>query len=169
MVDRIAVSAPRLRLVVPFNHISPSVVKAPIPNVTPSKGFLSLCPQIKLGIRWFRYFSTITFSYKMPPPDPLPTYIYKILRAPPPSFSPSPLPLILPLFPFNANDGFIHLSTAAQTAATTARFFADCDTLYIHPIPLKRLEEGSGELKWEESIGHGVFSHLLVGDWEWRG
>ncbi len=76
----------------------------------------------------------------MSPLSPLPTYLYKILDFPPPD----PLSAELPLSPLDAKDGFIHLSTAAQTPATASRFFTDYDTLHILRIPLKRLEEGSG-------------------------
>ena len=93
---------------------------------------------------------------KMSHPSPLPTYLYKILDSAPPD----PLPTELPLSPLDANDGFIHLSTAAQTSATASRFFADLDTLHILRIPLKVLENGRGRVKWEESMNHGVFAHL---------
>ena len=92
----------------------------------------------------------------MSPPSPLPIYLYKILETTPPD----PLPQALPLSPLDAKDGFIHLSTAAQTPGTAVRFFANHDTLYILRLPLKKLEDGSGEVKWEESMSHGVFAHL---------
>ncbi|MBE3048770.1 hypothetical protein IMZ48_40970 [Candidatus Bathyarchaeota archaeon] len=46
----------------------------------------------------------------MTTPSPLPTYVYKILDAPPAE----PLPAELPVSDLDANDGFVHLSVAAQ-------------------------------------------------------
>lgn len=45
----------------------------------------------------------------MPPPNPLPKYIWKILDS-----DPSPLPEGLPLSDLDRGDGFIHLSTPEQ-------------------------------------------------------
>lgn len=94
----------------------------------------------------------------MTAPTPLPTYIYKIL----PSAPPSPLPQILPLSDLDANDGFIHLSTASQTPATCGRFFADATELWLLKIKLQTLENGTGEVRWE-AAGSGVFAHLYGG------
>ena len=46
----------------------------------------------------------------MAAPEPLPKYIYKILPSPPQD----PLPQEFPLSQLDANDGFVHLSTATQ-------------------------------------------------------
>lgn len=48
----------------------------------------------------------------MTAPTPLPTYVYKILDAPPAE----PLPSELPVSNLDAKDGFVHLSTAAQVS-----------------------------------------------------
>lgn len=44
------------------------------------------------------------------PPSPLPEFVYKITTDPPPS----PIPAEYPLSDLDAQDGFIHLSTAWQ-------------------------------------------------------
>jgi hypothetical protein len=48
----------------------------------------------------------------MPAPNPLPKYIYKIVSEEPAY----PLPAEYPLSELDKNDGFIHLSTAAQAS-----------------------------------------------------
>lgn len=88
----------------------------------------------------------------MPPPNPLPTHLYKILSTLPPS----PLPLHLPLSSLDASDGFIHLSTASQTPQTAARFFATADALWLLKIPLARIENMT---KWEEGRS-GTYAHI---------
>lgn len=88
----------------------------------------------------------------MPPPSPLPTYLYKILSKAPPL----PLPKALPLSPLDSKDGFIHLSTAEQTPKTAGRFFPDTANLNLLKLPLQRIEHN---IKWEESTS-GCFAHL---------
>lgn len=55
----------------------------------------------------------------MPPPSPLPKYIWKILDS-----DPSPLPEGLPLSDLDRGDGFIHLSTPEQVGSDLPRFKA---------------------------------------------
>src|ERR1700761_789108 len=62
--------------------------------------------------------STITMADK---------YLYKILDEEPPN----PLPESLPTTQLDANDGFIHLSTAQQTPVTAKLFFSDHHELWI--------------------------------------
>ena len=88
----------------------------------------------------------------MPSPSPLPKYVYKIL----PEAPPDPLPATLPLSALDSQDGFIHLSTAAQTSATAGRFFSTSEKLWVLKIPLKQVQSS---LKWEESKS-GCFPHL---------
>lgn len=104
----------------------------------------------------------------MTAPTPLPTHLYKIL----PSAPPTPLPARLPLSPLDAADGFIHLSTAAQTASTAAKYFADSAELWLLKIDystLARGTDGDGEVRegarveWEDA-GRGVFAHFYGGD-----
>lgn len=84
--------------------------------------------------------------------SPLPKYVYKIL----PEAPPDPLPASLPLSALDAQDGFIHLSTAEQTPATADRFFSTSKKLWVLKIPLKQIESN---VRWEESKS-GCFAHL---------
>jgi hypothetical protein len=52
----------------------------------------------------------------MPPPSPLPKYIWKILDS-----DPSPLPEGLPLSDLDKGDGYIHLSTPDQVGSKLPR------------------------------------------------
>ncbi|TKA82014.1 hypothetical protein B0A55_01724 [Friedmanniomyces simplex] len=88
-------------------------------------------------------------------------FLYKILSSRP------PMPIPRAFTPIDASDGFVHLSTAAQTPATASRFFGTESNIWIVKIDREKLEAGEGELKWEESKSHGVFAHLMEGkDWE---
>lgn len=51
------------------------------------------------------------------PPFPLPEFVYKIITDPPPS----PIPAEYPLSDLDAQDGFIHLSTAWQVNRPLSR------------------------------------------------
>ncbi|KAF9518483.1 hypothetical protein BS47DRAFT_303203 [Hydnum rufescens UP504] len=97
----------------------------------------------------------VTANYGRAPETP--KYLYKILpsSAPPPT----PLPSALPLSPLDSTDGYIHLSTAAQTPATANRFFANETTLYILKVEYTRV---AADVKWEEA-GSGIFAHLYNG------
>lgn len=55
-------------------------------------------------------------AYTMPPPSPLPKYIWKILDS-----DPSPLPEGLPLSDLDRGDGYIHLSTPDQVGLILSR------------------------------------------------
>jgi uncharacterized protein (DUF952 family) len=54
-------------------------------------------------------------------------------------------------------DGFIHLSTSAQLAATLTKFFAKADNLTLVAI---ETDELSSALKWEPSTGGVSYPHL---------
>ena len=88
----------------------------------------------------------------MPPPSPLPLFVYKILSEEPPS----QLPDALPLSALDAEDGFIHLSSAEQVPATAARFYSDVSALWLLKIPLENIRDG---VKWEQA-GSEYFPHL---------
>ena len=79
---------------------------------------------------------------------PLPAYIYKIL----PSAPPSPLPPVLPLSALDAQDGFIHLSTASQTPLTASLFFTAARTLWLLKIDTRRTLEAGGVYRWVEGM-----------------
>lgn len=89
---------------------------------------------------------------QLPPQSPLPNYVYKIL----PEAPSDPLPVSLPISAYDAQDGFIHLSTAAQLPATAGRFFSASQKLWVLKIPLKQIESN---VKWEEGKS-GCFAHL---------
>jgi len=65
-----------------------------------------------------------------------PSYVYKIFDEPPPS----PLPETLPSTALDAQDGFIHLSTALQTPLTAKHFFGRCTTLWIAKLAVDALD-----------------------------
>ncbi|KAI1485629.1 hypothetical protein F5X96DRAFT_659097 [Biscogniauxia mediterranea] len=66
----------------------------------------------------------------MAPPDPLPTYVYKIV----PEAPPCPLPAEYPLSELDQKDGFVHLSTATQIPTTADLFFASSARLWVLKI-----------------------------------
>jgi len=88
----------------------------------------------------------------MPPPSPLPKFVYKIL----PEAPPQPLPSALPLSELDAKDGFVHLSTAEQASATAGRFFSTANKLWLLKIELDGIEKN---VKWEDS-GSGCYPHV---------
>ena len=81
-----------------------------------------------------------------------PTFWYKILDEAPPS----PLPSTLPATSLDAQDGFIHLSTGPQVAATLARHFAGEQGLWLLAVPTGGLDA----LRWEPSRAGALFPHL---------
>ena len=61
--------------------------------------------------------------------------------------------------PVDLADGYIHLSTKAQTAETVAKHFAGQDDLILAMVDLAALGEG---VKWEASRGGQLFPHLYA-------
>jgi uncharacterized protein (DUF952 family) len=59
--------------------------------------------------------------------------------------------------PVDAQDGFIHFSTAGQAVETAARHFAGAADLVLVAVEAKRLGPA---LKWEVSRGGALFPHL---------
>jgi uncharacterized protein (DUF952 family) len=59
--------------------------------------------------------------------------------------------------PIDAQDGFIHFSTAAQVRETAARHFAGAGDLLLVAVAADAL---AGALKWEVSRGGDLFPHL---------
>ncbi|KAI0714013.1 hypothetical protein C8T65DRAFT_707765 [Cerioporus squamosus] len=80
---------------------------------------------------------------------PLPSYIYKILPSPPPT----PIPPVLPLSDLDAQDGFIHLSTAAQIPLTASLFFASAHELWLLKVDTRKTE---GVYRWASTDGTGA-------------
>ena len=54
-------------------------------------------------------------------------------------------------------DGYVHLSTAAQLAATLDRHYAGRTDLHVAAVDLGSL---GASLRWEESRGGDLFPHL---------
>ena len=59
--------------------------------------------------------------------------------------------------PVDVTDGFVHLSTADQTAGTAAKHFAGEDGLMLLAVETDRLGDA---LRWEASRGGALFPHL---------
>mgnify|MGYP001258196367 CR=1 FL=1 len=59
--------------------------------------------------------------------------------------------------PVDLADGFIHLSTRAQTAETVAKHFAGQDDLVLAMVDLAALGDS---VKWEVSRGGALFPHV---------
>ena len=60
--------------------------------------------------------------------------------------------------PIDLQDGFVHLSTAAQVEETAARHFAGAPDLVLLAVDEATLVP---ELKWEPSRGGALFPHLF--------
>ena len=58
--------------------------------------------------------------------------------------------------PIDLADGYVHLSTAGQVAATAAKHFAGEDGLMLLALEADRLDK----LRWEVSRGGAEFPHL---------
>jgi len=61
--------------------------------------------------------------------------------------------------PVDAQDGFIHFSTAEQLAETAAKHFAGMSGLMLVAVDAGAL---GAELKWEPSRGGALFPHLYA-------
>jgi len=61
--------------------------------------------------------------------------------------------------PVDLQDGFVHLSTAAQLQGTLDKHFAGRTDLWIAAVDLDALGEA---IKWEESRGGDLFPHLYA-------
>ncbi|KAM0722641.1 hypothetical protein Q7P37_002082 [Cladosporium fusiforme] len=75
-----------------------------------------------------------------------PTFWYKILDEAPPS----PLPDTLPATALDANDGFIHLSTASQIPITAGLFFSTFERIWV--LKLQR-ENIDGRVEYPPELG----------------
>ncbi|KAK4222983.1 hypothetical protein QBC38DRAFT_517909 [Podospora fimiseda] len=90
----------------------------------------------------------------MPPPNPLPTFVYKII----PSAPPSPIPDQYPLSDLDKQDGFVHLSTSWQVPITSSLFFGEVKSFWILKIKLGNFDEE--KVKWDEVEGTNGCPHL---------
>lgn len=59
--------------------------------------------------------------------------------------------------PIDLVDGYIHMSTAMQTAETAAKHFAGQDGLVLAAVDLDRLGDA---VRWEPSRGGQLFPHI---------
>jgi uncharacterized protein (DUF952 family) len=75
-----------------------------------------------------------------------PTFWYKILDEAPPS----PLPETLPATPLDAQDGFIHLSTASQIPITAGLFFSTHEKIWV--LKLRR-DKIDGRVDYPPELG----------------
>ncbi|KAI4863874.1 hypothetical protein F4820DRAFT_425700 [Hypoxylon rubiginosum] len=63
-------------------------------------------------------------------PEPLPTFVYKIV----PSAPPTPIPSEYPLSELDQKDGFVHLSIGTQIPITSDLFFKEATTIWVLKI-----------------------------------
>ena len=56
-------------------------------------------------------------------------------------------------------DGFIHLSTGQQLAATARKHFAGQENLFLIAVDVRGLDDA---LRWEPSRGGALFPHLYA-------
>jgi uncharacterized protein (DUF952 family) len=59
--------------------------------------------------------------------------------------------------PDDLRDGYIHLSTADQTAETAAKYFGDVDPAIVAMVDLAAVRD---MLRWEASRGGALFPHV---------
>ncbi|KAI0056549.1 hypothetical protein BV25DRAFT_1832076 [Artomyces pyxidatus] len=85
----------------------------------------------------------------------LPSHVYKILSDAPEA----PLPHTLPLTPLDAQDGFIHLSTAGRTPITASLYFGSETTLWLLRIDTAAAQKEGAEFRW----GDPGCVHLYAG------
>ena len=81
--------------------------------------------------------------------------VYKIFRAP--EWEAFTARGATPGAPVDLEDGYIHLSTAAQAPETAAKYFAGEDGLRLVAVAVDRL---GTDLKWEPARGGALFPHL---------
>jgi len=87
-----------------------------------------------------------------------PELIYKIATEA--AFAPARHAATFAGMPIDANDGYMHFSTAAQLGETLRLHFAGQSDLVLLAVRTAQLGEG---LKWEPSRGGALFPHLHGG------
>jgi uncharacterized protein (DUF952 family) len=90
-------------------------------------------------------------------PEPLPELVYKIATTA--SFELAQQSRVFAGMPIDAQDGFIHLSTAAQLAETLRRHFKGQADLLLVAV---RTADVADALRWEPSRGGDLFPHLYA-------
>jgi uncharacterized protein (DUF952 family) len=86
-----------------------------------------------------------------------PDYIYKVTSRS--AFAPARDDGIFRGMPIDAQDGYMHFSTASQLAETLRRHFAGQDELVLLAV---RTADLGDALKWEPSRGGDLFPHLYA-------
>jgi uncharacterized protein (DUF952 family) len=61
--------------------------------------------------------------------------------------------------PSLTSEGFVHLCTPEQLPGVVSRFYAGRDDVLALTLDESRL---IGEVRWEDSYGHGLFPHLYA-------
>ncbi|KAK4153620.1 hypothetical protein C8A00DRAFT_43503 [Chaetomidium leptoderma] len=90
----------------------------------------------------------------LPPPSPLPEFVYKIA----PTAPPDPIPEQYPLSELDQQDGFVHLSVSWQIPITAGLFFKDTQSFYILKLRLANFDPSA--VKWDEVDGTNGCPHL---------
>lgn len=90
--------------------------------------------------------------------SPIPDLIYKIATSA--SFAPARLSGQYQGMPIDADDGYMHFSTAAQLAETLRLHFKGQSDLILLAV---RAADLGGGLEWEPSRGGQLFPHLYGG------
>ncbi|KAK3901452.1 hypothetical protein C8A05DRAFT_34855 [Staphylotrichum tortipilum] len=90
----------------------------------------------------------------LPPPDPLPAFVYKIT----PTAPPDPIPERYPLSELDRQDGFVHLSTSWQIPITASLFFTHSPSIFLIKLRLSNFDPAS--VKWDEVDGTNGCPHL---------
>ncbi|KAL2142225.1 hypothetical protein VTI28DRAFT_1423 [Corynascus sepedonium] len=90
----------------------------------------------------------------LPPPNPLPEFVYKIT----PTAPPDPIPEQYPLSDLDRQDGFVHLSASWQVPITADLFFKDTTSFHILKLRLANFDQSS--VKWDEVDGTNGCPHL---------
>ncbi|KXX73743.1 hypothetical protein MMYC01_209402 [Madurella mycetomatis] len=90
----------------------------------------------------------------LPPPSPLPEFVYKIT----PTAPPEPIPEQYPLSELDRQDGFVHLSASWQVPITADLFFKDTPVFWLLKLRLANFAVSS--VKWDETEGTNGCPHL---------
>ncbi|KAM7185399.1 Protein of unknown function (DUF952) domain containing protein [Naviculisporaceae sp. PSN 640] len=93
-------------------------------------------------------------STGLPPPSPLPEFVYKIT----PDAPPDPVPEAYPLSELDRQDGFVHLSTSWQIPITADLYFSQVPKFWIIKLRLSNFD--LTKVKWDEAVGTNGCPHL---------
>ncbi|KAI1081261.1 hypothetical protein F5B20DRAFT_537565 [Whalleya microplaca] len=93
-------------------------------------------------------------------PSPLPSLVYKIVPAAPPT----PLPAEYPPSELDQKDGFIHLSIGTQIPITADLFFKDYTSLWI--LKIRFAEKFHASTSWDIPGCPHLYGNFGAGDVE---